>query len=548
VSTVTRNEFFQAIVVTALLTGATAASAAQFVLVNTDPPGVGFNDPTPAQPVGGNNGTTVGAQRLIAYNRALQQWGSILKSDVPIVVLGSFGPEECTEDGGVLASAGAYNVELNFPNAPLRDHWYHSALANSLAGYDLTASADPFEGADIQAVFNGDVGKPGCLEARTWYYGLDNGATGNQIDFLSVFMHELSHGLGFQNFIDEATGTTFEGLPNFPDSNIALTFDNATGKVWNTMKPAEIVAAATRDGQEVWIGSNVTARAPSVLAPLVDFVIASPADIAGTYDYGTSSTFGATATPDNFYGVIVPGLDAAGDAGNSINDGCSAFTNASAVAGKIAVVRRGGCFFTEKAKNAQLAGATGVIIGNNTDGIINMIGEDPTVTIPAISVTNTLGDALIDAGTAEGGLVGTPGQLAGADSAGRVRLYAPAEYSPGSSISHFDTVASPDLLMEPFINAGIPGASNVDLTAAYFEDIGWQTELSIADCGTGSGAPATTFSGVFLASPVFACANSASNFGGFQSCSTQYFNLLRNARLISEGYKGTFASCTASGK
>src|SRR5437764_277192 len=129
---------FKALCAGALLGIASLAShAAQVILVNTDPSGVGFNDPTPATPIGGNSGTTVGDQRLIAYGRALQLWGSVLKSDVPITVLGSFSPLTCTSTGGTLAQSGAWNIELSFPNAPLANTLYHSALANSLAGMDL---------------------------------------------------------------------------------------------------------------------------------------------------------------------------------------------------------------------------------------------------------------------------------------------------------------------------------------------------------------------------------------------------------------------------
>jgi hypothetical protein len=543
------NNLLQAALATTLLAGATVASAADFVLVNTDPPGIGFNDPTPATPVGGNAGTTVGAQRLIAYNRALQQWGSILKSNVPIVVLGGFGPRPCTATGGVLASAGAWNIEINFPSAPLASHWYHSALANSLAGVDLYSGADIIDGADIIATFNGNLGTPGCIEGSTWYYGLDNKPTQTgQIDFLNVFMHELSHGLGFQNFNDEATGVTFPGIPNFPDSNTALTRDNVLGKIWNTMTPAEIRASAVRDGQVVWDGGYVTARAPSVLGPLTLFKLTAPANLVGEYEYGTSSSFGAPATLANFTGPIVAGLDEANASGSTVNDGCTAFTNAGAVAGKFAIVRRGSCGFAVKAKNAQNAGAIGVIIGNNTTGTVAMGGTDPTVTIPAISLSNTVGDPLIAAGSGAGGLQQSSTKLAGADAVGRVRLYAPTTYAAGSSISHFDTVASPNLLMEPAITPTLRSSSNVDLTAAYFEDIGWKTELSVADCGKGSGAIATLVDGSYLAGPVFACANAAPNKGQFQSCSTQYFNRLRDAGVINGAYKGTFASCTAGGK
>jgi hypothetical protein len=544
------KNFLRAALAATILAGATAATAADFVLVNIDPPGTGFNDPAPATPVGGNTGTTVGEQRLIAYNRALQQWGSILKSNVPIVVLGSFGPRDCTATGGVLASAGAWNIDINFPNAPLQNHWYHSALANAIAGTDLYPGSDIIDGADIQAVFNGNLGKPGCIEGSTWYYGLDNRPTAaGQIDFLNVFMHELSHGLGFQNFNDERTGITCCGLPNFPDSNTALTRDNVLGKRWNTMTAAEIRASAVRNGQVVWDGANVTARAPNVLGPLAAVKVTAPADVVGEYEYGEAA-FGPAATSAKFTGDVVLGLDEANLSGPTVNDGCTAFTNPAAVAGKIALVRRGTCAFVMKVKNAQDAGAAAVLVGNSTAGVLTMgLGPDPTITIPSIMVTSSVGDAMIAAGG--GALNGTEVSQtlkAGADAAGRVRLYAPTIYAPGSSISHFDTVASPNLLMEPSVTSTLQASRSIDLTAAYFEDIGWKTELSVAGCGKGSGAPATVLSGVYLASPVFACANNAVNKGSFQSCSTQYFNQLRNAGIIAGTFKGDFSSCTASGK
>src|SRR3954469_24316017 len=127
-----------------------SAPAADFILVNTDDAGVGFNDTTPATPVGGNAGTTVGEQRLIAYSRALQLWGSVLKSNVPITVLGSFAPLTCTATGGTLAQSGAWNINYNFPGvAP--NTLYHSALANAITGEDLYVGEDIVDGADVGA-------------------------------------------------------------------------------------------------------------------------------------------------------------------------------------------------------------------------------------------------------------------------------------------------------------------------------------------------------------------------------------------------------------
>src|SRR6185436_8674537 len=67
-----------------------SAGGARITVVNTNEPNVGFNDPTPAAPVGGNTGTTVGAQRLIAFQRAADIWGSLLDSAVEIRIQASF--------------------------------------------------------------------------------------------------------------------------------------------------------------------------------------------------------------------------------------------------------------------------------------------------------------------------------------------------------------------------------------------------------------------------------------------------------------------------
>jgi hypothetical protein len=64
----------------------------------------------------------------------------------------------------------------------------------------------------------------------------------------------------------------------------------------------------------------------------------------------------------------------------------------------------------------------------------------------------------------------------GGDSAGRVQLYTPGTLAPGSSISHFDTVDFPNLLMEPNINIGLP--LDLDLTRQVMRDIGWYRDTT----------------------------------------------------------------------
>lgn len=61
---------------------------------------------------------------------------------------------------------------------------------------------------------------------------------------------------------------------------------------------------------------------------------------------------------------------------------------------------------------------------------------------------------------------------AGRDAAtGRVQLFTPNPLQGGSSLSHFSTAASPNLLMEPSINTGLP--IDLDLTRQQMRDIGW---------------------------------------------------------------------------
>ncbi|MFC3039709.1 S8 family serine peptidase [Virgibacillus xinjiangensis] len=63
--------------------------------------------------------------------------------------------------------------------------------------------------------------------------------------------------------------------------------------------------------------------------------------------------------------------------------------------GSYALIQRGELAFTEKALNAQAAGAAGVIIYNNEDGIVNM-ATDPEITIPQLFMQKSDGDALAE--------------------------------------------------------------------------------------------------------------------------------------------------------
>ena len=152
-----------------ILSLSSAAWSADVILINLDPPGLGLNDPTPAAPVGGNPGTTIGAQRVNVYNRAAEIWGSVLDSDVPILVGATFQPLPCNAGGGVLGAAGPTYVFADFPGAPRAATWYVSAQADAITGAQQVGDID------IISFFNSDIddNDPNCLAGTSWYYGFD---------------------------------------------------------------------------------------------------------------------------------------------------------------------------------------------------------------------------------------------------------------------------------------------------------------------------------------------------------------------------------------
>src|SRR5215203_5195765 len=248
--------FFLLLPAIALVAATSAYGQATIVIQNNDLPGVGFNDSTPATPVGGNPGTTLGQQRLNAFQFAANIWGATLNSGPTITVRANWEPMSCLADRGTLGSAGTVGLRQNFQNAPFTNTWYSTALGNALSGSD--AAADP----EISARFNINLGTPGCLENRQWYLGLDGNHGFNGIDLVSVVLHEFAHGLGFQNFTNAETGNFASGVPSVWDRFLR---DNSTGKLWIQMTAAERAASARNNGNLVWSGPIVAIDVPSVL-------------------------------------------------------------------------------------------------------------------------------------------------------------------------------------------------------------------------------------------------------------------------------------------
>ncbi|MGH9366993.1 MAG: PA domain-containing protein [Thermoanaerobaculia bacterium] len=456
-----------------LLVPAALPAAATITIVNANAANQGLNDPTPATPVGGNPGTTVGEQRRIAFQRAADIWASLLDSSVEIRVQASFEQLECSPDSGTLGSTGTIQVVKDFEGAEFPGTWYVTALASKQAGADVIPGNPNTSADDIRSRFNSDLGKAGCLEGLSWYYGLDNNH-GSSIDFVGVVLHELAHGLGFVTLVDDS-GEEFIGDPDIFERSI---LDIETGKRWHEMSEAERAVSFVNARQVVWAGPRVTAEVPNFLDPGTPLLrVDAPASVAGRYAVGTAE-FGPPLSSGGVSGALAAARDPSDAAGPSTTDACTALTNMAEIAGRIALVDRGTCFFVEKVKNAQNAGALAVVVADHEEGAppAGLGGSDPSITIPSVRITKADGAALraqLSAGVLLT-LSVDPTVRSGADPGGRVLLYATDPAQPGSSISHWDDIASPNLLMEPTINDDLP--HEVDLTLPLLFELGWSDD------------------------------------------------------------------------
>lgn len=473
-----------------------AVSMPQNATINVtsrDPAGVGFNDTTPVAPVGGNPGTTLGEQRMNVYKYVAGIWEKNLQSGVVINVSAGWEALSCSSGSAVLGSAGAWNIWHDFPNGK-PGTWYPQALANKLAGVNLSAD-QPDDGSgygnvDIKTQFNVNLGNTGCLDGSPFYLGLDGNA-GSKVNFVETLLHELGHGLGFSVLsVDTSTGNrynaNFQLVPNgLPSVWEQFMYDNTAKKTWLNMTAAERKASAVNPLQLGWIGPNAKAGA-SILKATPILKTSSPA-AGGTLnvDY-SASAFGPALPTSGFLGNLATVASQVGEAG----PGCNAFNaaNTAAVSGKIAIISRGTCAFVIKVKNAQNAGAVGVLLANNVDGAIAPGGADATITIPSAGISladgNTLKAAVPAAipygSRSKAGVVSVtsatdPKRIAGADVNGDPLLYTPSTLASGSSVSHWDVTATPNLLMEPNINSDltINLVPPYDLTVPLMKDIGW---------------------------------------------------------------------------
>ncbi len=217
------------------------------------------------------------------------------------------------------------------------------------------------------------------------------------------YMTNIMHDIWYQYGFDEANG-------NFQQNNL--------GRGGTTSATGDAVFADSQDG---WSQTTATLNNANFTptndgvrpriqmfmwtlgAPPTNYVtINSPASIAGAYP-ATTNVFEGTdripvpAAPNGITRDLA--LYQNNPTPPGYNSACQTPTNPFDLSDKIVLIRRGGCFFNLKVKNAQDAGAAAVIVMDSIPDNPTRLSMSSTgllgITIPAVFVTKEIGDAFV---------------------------------------------------------------------------------------------------------------------------------------------------------
>jgi len=200
--------------------------------------------------------------------------------------------------------------------------------------------------------------------------------------------NNYTHDVWFNHGFDEASGnfqqTNYSGQGAGNDFVVADAQDGAGLNNANFGTPPE--GFNPRMQMFLWSPSG---------PPSDPLTINSPSDIAGDYS-GPEANFGPGLSPTPITADLALVSDDDSSLSTDPHDACDPITNAAALNGKIAVINRGDCFFSEKIEAAQNSGAIAVIMINNVlEDPITMGGDGSNVTIPSIMISLADGSPII---------------------------------------------------------------------------------------------------------------------------------------------------------
>ncbi len=235
----------------------------------------GFNAP-------GNVGVNLGQKRRNALLAAAQQLVNQISSEAPIVV------QACWADLGsgdvtTLAQAGPESFAINDPTftfksasgtifpvraTPFLPRYTWTAVAPT--GRALGAGSCKAQGgacgtsADLKITFNSLIDTPQALGPRSFYYGTVTNGPSQNIDFGSVAIHEMTHGLGYLDLLSDR-GEELRDRDDAYSRNL-INAAIAAPKSFARLSDAERLAAFTSNNVQ-WVGLETLIRSGTQIIP-----------------------------------------------------------------------------------------------------------------------------------------------------------------------------------------------------------------------------------------------------------------------------------------
>ena len=200
-----------------------------------------------------------------AFQAAVDTWSRIVVSSIPIRINAEFN----NLPSGVLGQAGPHLLRDFGAGVP--GVWYPQAMAEAITNHDFTEGADY----EIEAEFSSNP-------TTGFYFGTDGNPASTQIDFESVVMHELGHGLGHIDFL--FYGSDCPGAPNQGCYKAGpMIYDTFTRTVGGT-RLTSMASPSTQLGTAVTTPGGVIFDGPATNATGAPATLHTPAE----YESGSS--------------------------------------------------------------------------------------------------------------------------------------------------------------------------------------------------------------------------------------------------------------------
>jgi len=126
-------------------------------------------------------------EAINAFEYALNIWALHIHSDVPLRVRASWRNFETDDDRITLGGASPSRI-VQLPGVGIPNTWYSLAHLTALSGEPIR---------DRINNLNHDISVNMNCNFDRWYFGTDGNTPENLIDFVTVVLHEIGHGIGF---------------------------------------------------------------------------------------------------------------------------------------------------------------------------------------------------------------------------------------------------------------------------------------------------------------------------------------------------------------